>query len=263
MTVSFIQIGKLIIIFTFFCLLSQMRTLQNDPSLPNRRELFILACGPVTCNYFSKCMVNGIKFVVWDRDQNPSTQNCGVMVTAGELDYYGILHEILELKYAEDMLVVLFKCRWFNTYDPLECASMKTDRYGILSVDTSNSWYEESPYCLAITAKQVFYLDDPVLGDNWKVVNVVNQRGIYSSQSLAQNESTSNGIDEPYQENAPRDITTSIPIENVDVDLGVLPQVPPLSPAWFLDPQPENRIEEYSQSEEDDHDNVVSDFEVE
>ncbi|CAM8916248.1 unnamed protein product [Rhodiola kirilowii] len=58
----------------------------------------------------------------------------------------------------------------------------------ILSIDTSNTWYEDAPYCLAKHAQQVFYLEDPKFGDNWKVVNVVAQRGTYSHSCVGTSE---------------------------------------------------------------------------
>ncbi|CAM8890336.1 unnamed protein product [Rhodiola kirilowii] len=56
--------------------------------------------------------------------------------------------------------------------------------HGILSIDTSNTWYEDAPYCLAKHAQQVFYLEDPKFGDNWKVVNVVAQSGTYNQSCV-------------------------------------------------------------------------------
>ena len=55
---------------------------------------------------------------------------------------------------------------------------MKTDEYGITFVNTGRSWYEDDPFVFATSVKQVFYLDDLVKGDPWKVVNTVNIRNI-------------------------------------------------------------------------------------
>ncbi|CAM8944715.1 unnamed protein product [Rhodiola kirilowii] len=125
------------------------------------------------------------------------------MILAGGIKYYEILQNFIELKYAKGMLVMLFRCKCFNT-DPVD-GNMKMD-HGLLSIDTSNTWYDDAPYCLAKHAQQVFYLEDPKLGDNWKVVNVVTQRGTYS-QSCISRDKTSNVVEEAYQE----DGTTNIP----------------------------------------------------
>jgi len=37
-------------------------------------------------------------------------------------------------------------------------------------VNTDRKWYESDSFILACQAVQVFYLDDPKLGGNWKVV---------------------------------------------------------------------------------------------
>ncbi|KAL9671472.1 hypothetical protein QQ045_009040 [Rhodiola kirilowii] len=126
------------------------------------------------------------------------------MILEGDIEYYGVLLNVIELKYAEGMSVVVFKCKWFNT-DPNESGNIKLD-HGILSIDTSNTWYDDAPYCIAKHAQQVFYLEDPKFGDNWKVVNVVTQRGCYSDSCLSTNEN-SHVVEVAYQEDA----TTNVP----------------------------------------------------
>ncbi|KAL9688135.1 hypothetical protein QQ045_032549 [Rhodiola kirilowii] len=120
------------------------------------------------------------------------------------VNYYGVLQNIIELKYAEGLPVINFRCKWFNT-DPLE-ENIKID-HGIISIDTSSTWYDDAPYCLAKHAQQVFYVEDPKFGDNWKVVNVVAQRGTYSNSCIARDDESSQVADEAYQE----DDTTNIP----------------------------------------------------
>ncbi|KAL6179645.1 hypothetical protein ACLB2K_046317 [Fragaria x ananassa] len=41
---------------------------------------------------------------------------------------------------------------------------MKNDQYGILSVNTATSSYEDDPFIFATSVKQVFYLDDLAKG---------------------------------------------------------------------------------------------------
>ncbi|KAL9670343.1 hypothetical protein QQ045_007894 [Rhodiola kirilowii] len=108
------------------------------------------------------------------------------MVHAGDIKYYGVLQNVIELKYAEGMPVVIFQCKWFNT-DESEGGNIKME-HGILSIDASNTWYEDGPYCLGKHAQQVFYLEDPKFGDNWKVDNVVVQRGTYSHSCVGTSE---------------------------------------------------------------------------
>ncbi|GJS12094.1 hypothetical protein Tco_0368890 [Tanacetum coccineum] len=63
-------------------------------------ELFSLACGPISACTYPACIVNGVKFVVHERDILHTTQCSGVSTLGldGEM-YYGQLEEILELTY--------------------------------------------------------------------------------------------------------------------------------------------------------------------
>ena len=98
------------------------------------------------------CKVNGVPFICEQRDSRRKTQNSGVMVPGGSsgVDYYGVLHSVVELVYGEGMIVHLFKCRWFDTSPQ----SMKTDQYGILSVNTATSAYEDDPFVFATSVKK-------------------------------------------------------------------------------------------------------------
>ncbi|GJX08488.1 Myc-type, basic helix-loop-helix domain-containing protein [Tanacetum coccineum] len=60
-------------------------------------ELFSLACGPISTCTYPACIVNGVKFVVHERDIFHTTQCSGVSTLGldGEM-YYGQLEEILE-----------------------------------------------------------------------------------------------------------------------------------------------------------------------
>ncbi|GKD22236.1 hypothetical protein Tco_1223939, partial [Tanacetum coccineum] len=63
-------------------------------------ELFSLACRPISACTYPACIVNGVKFVVHERDILHTTQCSGVSTLGldGEM-YYGQLEEILELTY--------------------------------------------------------------------------------------------------------------------------------------------------------------------
>lgn len=161
-----------------------------------------MAKGPLQCKLYWACSVNGVKFVAWDKDKDLRTQNSGVMVETSDAKYYGVLEQVVELIYATCMPVVLFKCKWFDT-DPENSGSTKVDM-GLLSVDTNSSWYEDSPFCLARSARQVFYVDDPKAGDAWKVVNVMSHRNVYDPQTLAtRGDDLTNEVEEAYQEIGP------------------------------------------------------------
>ncbi|GJX74158.1 hypothetical protein Tco_0312753 [Tanacetum coccineum] len=75
-------------------------------------DLFSLACGPISACTYPACIVNGVKFVVHERDILHTTQCSGVSTLGldGEM-YYGQLEEILELTYIGHRKVVLFRCK--------------------------------------------------------------------------------------------------------------------------------------------------------
>ncbi|CAM8882979.1 unnamed protein product [Rhodiola kirilowii] len=187
-----------------------------------------LASQPQSHTCYSQCDVNGVKFVIKERDRKLKTQKSGVMVrTEGDEIFYGILEEVVELKYPEGMPVIVFKCRWFNT-DPTERGNVKID-HGLISVDTSTSWYEDIPFCVASTARQVFYIDDPKSGDNWKIVNTISQRGTYNCSSVALDENNLHSYMLSQAENAYQEHSSAklpqVPIDSIHIDLGFLPQM--------------------------------------
>ncbi|XP_050369390.1 uncharacterized protein LOC126787579 [Argentina anserina] len=167
-----------------------------------KAEVVKLARRPQGHNIYSTCYVNGVKFISYYKDRYLQTQNCGVMIETETTNYYEILEYVLELLYTDRMSVVLFKCKWYDT-DPYKSDSTKLD-HDLLSVDTNSSWYEDSPFCLASTARQVFYVDDPKAGEAWKVVNVMSHRNVYDARTLATHDDErppiGNQVREPYQE---------------------------------------------------------------
>ncbi|KAL6124947.1 hypothetical protein ACLB2K_077455 [Fragaria x ananassa] len=167
-----------------------------------------------------------------------------MVVGKDNVAYYGIVVPIIELLYSAGMPVVLFKCRWFNT-DPNFLRSTKMD-HGLLSVNTSTSWYEHAPFVLAIQAKQLFYLDDPKASRGWKVVNVIEHICIFNATTLEWGhvkQNIENVALEPYQEPLTSDIPDTstihinndihfpqgeyIPISGLGFDFGSQPYIPP------------------------------------
>lgn len=159
-----------------------MNYIKNDGHPNWSHELRLLAMKPVRSRVYASCKVNGVLFRCERRDKNTTTQNSGVMAHGGGngVDYYGVLDSVVELVYGEGMKVHLFKCRWFDTTPPW----MQTDQYGITSVNTRRSWYEDDPFVFATSVKQVFYLDDLVKGAPWKVVNTFHVRNVYRASTL-------------------------------------------------------------------------------
>ncbi|GJV63144.1 hypothetical protein Tco_1473972 [Tanacetum coccineum] len=162
------------------------KSVENDPRCSPESELFSLACGPESnANSYAACVVNGVKFLVHDRDIHRTTQNNGVATPEPNGDmFYGQLEEILELTYIGNRKVVLFRCKWFDTKNPPFAHSDRSKRsyikQGINHILTDKDSFRDQQYILATHARQVFYLEDPARRPpHWKVVEDVHHRKIW------------------------------------------------------------------------------------
>ncbi|CAN6704652.1 unnamed protein product [Malus baccata var. baccata] len=140
------------------------------------------------------------------------------------------------------LVVILIKCRWFDT-NPNRHGSVKTD-HGLLSVNTTKTWYDDDPYILAIMAKKIVYLDDPKSGRGWKVVQKMDHRNVYAipeqdrtdddinnvpnqhletfMESGVETLRDTNLIQEPFQIDEVSSI--EIPIQSIMIDLSNIPR---------------------------------------
>ncbi|GKA85917.1 Myc-type, basic helix-loop-helix domain-containing protein [Tanacetum coccineum] len=149
-------------------------------------ELFSLACGPISTCTYPACIVNGVKFVVHERDILHTTQCSGVSTPGldGEM-YYGQLEEILKLTYIGHRKVVLFRCKWFDTINPKNHTTRNRRSYidqGIYHILTDREFHKNNQYILATQATQVFYLQDLARQPRgWKVVEHVYHRDVAES----------------------------------------------------------------------------------
>lgn len=155
----------------------------KDPSCSP--ELLSLACGPSSsASTYPACIVNGVKFLVHERDKLHTTQSSGVSTPGPDgAMYYGQLEEILELTYMGNRKVVLFRCIWFDTRNPTNPTPRSRRSYiehGIHHILTERDAYRNQQYILATQATQVFYLEDPARRPpHWKVVEDVHHRKIW------------------------------------------------------------------------------------
>ncbi|KAA0065670.1 acidic leucine-rich nuclear phosphoprotein 32 family member A-like [Cucumis melo var. makuwa] len=73
--------------------------------------------------------------------------------------------------------VRLFKSRWFGTN---KNKNHRTHvKLGYKSINKSNFLFPKEPVILAIKAYQVYYIDDPKNGANWKVLLVVQNKSTW------------------------------------------------------------------------------------
>ncbi|PWA38951.1 hypothetical protein CTI12_AA557230 [Artemisia annua] len=159
------------------------KSVAKDPSCSP--ELLSLACGPSSsASTYPACIVNGVKFMVHERDILHTTQGSGVSTPGPDGDmYYGQLEEILELTYMGNRKVVLFRCKWFDTHNPSNPTARSRRSYterGIHHILTDKDAFRNQQYILATQATQVFYLEDPARRPpHWKVVEDVHHRKIW------------------------------------------------------------------------------------
>lgn len=164
-------------------------------------EIISLARGPYKAvRRYKGYIVNGFRFNTRDREINRRTQNSGVVVTArtssyasakdknpvaGDIIYYGILIDIIELNYYEHFKVVLFKCDWADVHS--QGRGVKRDDYGFTLVNFNRLLFKghqlsDEPFILASQAKQVFYVHDPIEKD-WQIVVHTKPRDLFDMDS--------------------------------------------------------------------------------
>ncbi|RVW49583.1 hypothetical protein CK203_076745 [Vitis vinifera] len=166
-------------------LADRMKALRVKQSPEATDELYSLACGPDNrVHTYMGCIVNGVRFHTKDRDDRRITQIVGY-VSLGS------------------MMVILFKCTWFDTNQKKK--RIKHD-YNFTTIQVTSTWYDNDPFILATQAQQVFYLDDYKNGHNWKVVQKVNHRHMWDvperDTNIEIDEEVCGGSDEEaYQDN--------------------------------------------------------------
>ena len=123
-----------------------------------------LAEGPNTeARRMKRYVVNGTKFRTKDYEENKKTQNSGVSVaTDGGITYYGVLSDIIELNYYDNLRYILFKCDWVDVDTG---RGYKIDEFGFPLVNFSRLIHvgkrmTDDPFILASQASQVYYVED-------------------------------------------------------------------------------------------------------
>ena len=88
-------------------------------------------------------LTTSMKSFASSKDENP---------IIGNVTYYGVIKDIIELDYYGHFNVVLFKCDWFEA---------KQDEYGLTYVYFNKLCYSDDPFVLATQVHQCFYVQDP------------------------------------------------------------------------------------------------------
>ncbi|KAM3328314.1 hypothetical protein P3S68_033006 [Capsicum galapagoense] len=132
-----------------------------------------ISLGPVEAHAMSHYIVNVFKFFTEEHSKTRKTNNSGVWVKGDDfVDYFDIIHEILELEYAGFPIkkIDLFLCKWF---DPSTRGTRVHKEYNIIEVKHNRSYPVYDSFVLAKNAKQVYYASYSLRNDKsdwWAVI---------------------------------------------------------------------------------------------
>ncbi|KAK3013652.1 hypothetical protein RJ639_009519 [Escallonia herrerae] len=139
-------------------------------------EAISLAMGPLKkAERYTGYVINGFKYHTKARESNRATQHSGVMVKAntdsfasardmnpiaGDVNYYGVLTDIIVLHYSKKFRFVLFKCDW--VYNGI--GLVDRDGLGFTLINFNHLAHSQNisdePYIFASQAEQVFFVQE-------------------------------------------------------------------------------------------------------
>lgn len=120
--------------------------------------------GPVRqVKSWNQFFVNGYNFQTHEYGKHKSTMNYGVCVKSHEeVNYYGILEEVIELVYHGPLEVyktILFKCNWMDSLSGLNVH----EQYKLIEINHSKKYPKYDPFVLSYQVSQVYYAPYPSL----------------------------------------------------------------------------------------------------
>ncbi|KAF3495213.1 hypothetical protein DY000_02051938 [Brassica cretica] len=128
---------------------------------------------------YPRFCTRGYAFTTQKRRRSSTTYDAGVCSASGDDVYYGHIHEILEIKYLGmvGLRCTVFYCDWHdNTLD----RGVRTDAFGVTSVNSRRKLQYYDPFILASQADQVCYIKYPRvrnIDDLWVTVTRLNPKG--------------------------------------------------------------------------------------
>ncbi|XP_058093353.1 uncharacterized protein LOC131239591 [Magnolia sinica] len=174
----------------------RVEQLRHERNEQVSEDLRWLARGPSMARRYKGFIVNGFRFHTKDREKKRKTQHSGVVVTAktssfasandrnpiaGDVTYYGVLTDIIELEYCGTRKVVLFRCDWVDVRS--QGRGVKKDGLGFTLVNLKRLCHtgqhlSDEPFVFASQAEQVFYVQDLIEKD-WHVVVRTKPRDLF------------------------------------------------------------------------------------
>ncbi|KAL1203509.1 hypothetical protein V5N11_009870 [Cardamine amara subsp. amara] len=152
--------------------------IRSGQSLPTWLTEFFYGVDKKATSYPRYC-TGGYAFRIHDERSRRPTADYGISVKSIDDVYYGILQEILEVRYPGMLRLrcIVFKCHW---YDPVLGRGVQVDQFGVTSVNSSQRLEYYDPFILASQADQVCYIRYPRVtrqADPWLTVTAINARG--------------------------------------------------------------------------------------
>jgi len=95
--------------------------LKRECDIRINESLFYLPFGPNSRVFrYTSYLITGWRFNVKDRDMSLKSQNNGVFIrgdeNTGNIYYFDVLTDIIELSYLNENNVILFKCDWWDVH---------------------------------------------------------------------------------------------------------------------------------------------------
>ena len=175
---------------------------EENNNCPYGDELLSLSRGPIQyVKSYSGYVANGFRFHTVQRDKSLATQNSGVVVLGDtgdgheNLDFYGVLTEVIKLEYLGGNYIVFFRCDWFDVLDSRR--GINVDKFGYVSVNSQRFLKTNEPFVLASQVSQAFYAADVVNKGSWRVAVKTKPRATYD---MSMGEQVSDDDDAAYQE---------------------------------------------------------------
>ena len=153
----------------------------------------------------------GYTFHTSDHGRHRNSYNYGVCVksasycgTNEDPDFYGILNQIMEVKYPGivGLKTILFRCKWFD----ISQRGTRTTRWGGIEVNLGREYPKNDPFILSSQADQVCFIQSPSTKrrrDEWSAVVRIKPRGAVDAENVAL-------LDNPLQEDTDEQV---IPVE--------------------------------------------------